>query len=78
MILNNTRHVVLDCGASGFGTISYHWEKKPIDGGSWISIKNNSGIYMIVDLQESSIFRCTASNGAGKNETIFTVISNQN
>ena len=44
-----------------------------------MNIDNNNGdIYVIENLQESSTFRCTASNAVGKNEAIFTVISKQN
>ena len=57
--------VSLYCNVSGFA-ISYVWEMRSINGGSWSGISNsNSYKYDVRNIQQSKKFRCITGNSAG-------------
>ena len=57
--------VSLYCNVSGFA-ISYVWEMRSTNGGSWSSISNSNNYkYDVRNIQQSKQYRCVAGNDAG-------------
>ena len=69
--------IKLTCKANGHGIIKYQWHKRKYSH-TWMMISDHNGnVYVTERLQESSEFRCTASNKAGhtKSRSIISVLS---
>ena len=69
--------IKLTCKANGYGIIKYQWHKRKYSH-KWMMISgHNSNVYVTERLQESSEFRCTASNEAGntRSHSIIAVLS---
>ena len=57
--------VSLYCNVSGIN-ISYVWEMRSTNGGSWSRISNsNKYKYDVRNIQQSKLYKCVASNDAG-------------
>ena len=58
--------VSLYCNASGSG-VSYGWEMRSSNSGSWSSVNDNKNyyIYDVRNIQQSKQYRCVAGNDLG-------------
>jgi len=53
--------VILQCSATGNGSLTYYWERKDL--GNWITVDNNNKTSYIT--RTSGQYRCNVTNEAG-------------